>query len=224
MVFAQEMDKAIAKKVHKLLDAGFIREVYYSEWFTNVVMVKNANRKWRMCVDFTDLNKAYPKDCYPLLWIDLLVDSMIGQQLLSFMDAFSSYNKIKLEEYDKEKTPFITSQGLFSYKVMPFRLKNAGAMYQRLVNKMFIWQIGKNIEVYVDDMLAKSKEEEHHLDDLKEMFETLRLYEMKLNPNKCVFGVSSGKFLGFMVSQRGVEANLDKIQAILEINPPKNVK
>ena len=149
---------------------------------------------------------------------------MTGQQLLSFMDAFSSYNKIKLEEYDKEKTPFITSQGLFSYKVMPFRLKNAGATYQRLVNKMFIWQIGQNIEVYVDDMLVKSKEEEHHLDDLKEMFETLRLYGMKLNPNKCVFGVSSGKFLGFMVSQRGVEANLDKIQAILEINPPKNVK
>ena len=132
------MDKAIAKKVHKLLDAGFIREVYYFEWFANVVMVKNANRKWRMCVDFTDLNKAYPKDCYPLPWIDLLVDSMTGQQLLSFMDAFSSYNKIKLEEYDKEKTPFITSQGLFSYKVMPFRLKYAGATYQRLVNKMFI--------------------------------------------------------------------------------------
>ena len=89
---------------------------------------------------------------------------------------------------------------------------------------MFIQQIGRNVEVYVDDMLVKSKEEEHHLDDLKEMFETLRLYGMKLNPNKCVFGVSSGKFLGFMVSQRGVEANLDKIQAILEINPPKNVK
>ena len=80
MVFAQEMDKAIAKKVHKLLDAGFIREVYYSKWFANVVMVKNANRKWRMCVDFTDLNKTYPKDCYPLPWIDLLVDSMTGQQ------------------------------------------------------------------------------------------------------------------------------------------------
>ena len=107
---------------------------------------------------------------------------------------------------------------------MPIRLKNVGATYQRLVNKMFIQQIGRNVEVYVDDMLVKSKEEEHHLENLKETFETLRLYGMKFNPSKCVFGVSSGKFLSFMISQRGVEANLDKIQAILEINPPRNAK
>ena len=107
---------------------------------------------------------------------------------------------------------------------MPFRLKNAEATYQRLVNKMFIRQIERNVEVYVDGMLVKSKEEDHHLNDLRETFETLCLYRMKLNPSKCVFGVSSGKFLGFMVSQRGVETNLDKIQEILEMSPPKNVK
>ena len=101
---------------------------------------------------------------------------------------------------DQKKTAFITSQGLYCYKVMPFGLKNAGAIYQRLVNKMFNKKISKNMEVYVDDMLVKSKEELAHLDDLKETFATLKQYPMKLNLNKCVFGVASGKFLGFMVS------------------------
>ena len=117
---------------------------------------------------------------------------------------------------------FVTSQGLFCYKVMPFGLKNAGATYQRLVNKMFTPQIGWNIEVYVDEMLVKSKEEDHR--DLRETFGTHRLYRIKLNPSKCAFGVSSGKFLSFMVSQWGIKANPDKIQAILEMSPPKNVK
>ena len=153
-----------------------------------------------MCVDFTDLNKACPKDSYPLPRIDQLVDSTTGHQLLSFIDAFSGYNQIKMDEADKEKTSFITSQGLFCYKVMSFSLKNAGATYQRLVNYMFRPQIGRNVEAYVDDMLVKSLDEERHLDDLQETFDTLRRHQMKLNPNKCVFGVSLGKFLGFMVS------------------------
>ena len=140
------------------------------------------------------------------------------------MDAFSGYNQIKMDEADQEKTSFITSQGLFCYKVMPFGLKNAGATYQRLVNHMFRTQIGRNIEVYVDDMLVKSLDEERHLDDLQETFNTLRRHQMKLNPKKCAFGVSSGKFLGFMVSQRGIEANPDKSQAILDMEPPKNIK
>ena len=107
---------------------------------------------------------------------------------------------------------------------MPFRLKNAGATYQRLVNKMFSKQIGRNMEVYVDDMLVKSKEELTHLDDLRETFATLKQYQMKLNPSKCVFGVASGKFLGFMVSQRGIEANPEKLQAIINMASPKTVK
>ena len=162
-----------------------------------------------MCVDFTDLNKACPKDSYPLPCIDQPVDSTTGHQLLSFIDAFSRYNQIKMDEADKEKTSFITSQGLFCYKVMSFGLKNVGTTYQRLVNQMFRPQIGRNVKVYVDDMLVKSLDKEIH--DLQETFDTLRRYQMKLNPNKCAFGVSSGKFLGFMVSQRGIEANPDKI-------------
>ena len=109
----------------------------YLEWLANVVMVKKNNGKWRMCVDFIDLNKAYPKDRFPLPKIDQLVDSIVGHKVLSFMDAFSGYNQIMMDEEDHEKTAFITSQGLYCYKVMPFRLKNIGDTYQRLVNCMF---------------------------------------------------------------------------------------
>ena len=121
--------------------AGFIWEVHYPEWLANVFLVKKANGKWRMCVDFTDLNKACPKDSFPLPRIDQLVDSTIGHTLLSFMDTFSGYNQIRMADKDHEKTAFITSQGLYCYKVMAFGLKNAGATYQRLVNKMFSKQM-----------------------------------------------------------------------------------
>ena len=137
-VFAQERDKAIAEEVCKLLEADFIREIYYPEWLANMVMVKKPNGKWKMCMDFIDLNKACSKDSYLLPCIDLLVDLMAGHQLLSFMDAFSRYNQIRFNKADQEKTSFVTSYGLFCYKVMPFRLKKVGATYQRLVNKMFV--------------------------------------------------------------------------------------
>ena len=223
-MFAQERDKAIAKEVRKLLGSSFIREVYYPDWLANVVMVKKSNGKWRMCVDFTDLNRACPKDSYPFPRIDTLVDSMARHKLLSFMDTFSSYNQIKMNEGDQEKTSFVTSQGLFCYKVMLFGLKNAEVMYQKLMNKMFAHHIGRNVQVYVDNMLVKSQCENDHLNDLQETFDTLRSYNMKLNPSKCMFGVTAGKFLGFMVSQRGIEVNLEKVQAILKLEPPRTMK
>ena len=129
-----------------------------------------------------------------------------------------------MHEDDQEKTSFVTSQGLFCYRVMPFGLKNAGATYQRLMNRIFASQIRRNVQVYVDDMLVKSQREEDQLEDLKEIFDTLRSYNMKLNPRKCAFRVTAGKFLGFMVSQRGIEANPDKIRAIIEMKPSRNVK
>ena len=157
-----------------MLSVGFIQEVYYPNWLANVILVKKANGKWRMCVNFTDLNKAYPKDSFSLPRIDQLVDSTTEHRLPTFMDAFSRYNQIKMAEEDQKKTAFITSQGLYCYKVMPFELKNVEATYQRLVNKMFSKQIRRNMEVYMDDMLVKSNEEPAHLDDLKETFATLR--------------------------------------------------
>ena len=129
-----------------------------------------------------------------------------------------------MNEEDQEKTTFVTSQGLYSYKVMSFSLKNAGATYQRLVNHMFSKQIGRNMEVYMDDMLLKSKKAQLHLDDLKETFDTLRKYQMRLNQAKCVFGVLSGKFLGFMVFQWGIATNPKKVKAILDMTSPRNVK
>ena len=170
----QERDKAITEEVRKLLEASFIRDVYYPDWLANMVIVKKSNGKWRMCVDFMDLNRACPKDSYPFPRIDTLVDSTARHELLSFMDAFSGYNHIKMNEEDQEKTSFVTSQGLFCYKVMPFGLKNAGVTYQRLMNKMFVHQIGRNVQVYVDDMLVKSLRENDHLNDLQETFDTLR--------------------------------------------------
>ena len=143
--------------------------VHYPKWLANVILVKKANGKWRMCMDFTDLNRACLKDSFLLPRIDQLMDSTVGHKLLTFMDTFSGYNQIRMAEEDQEKASFIMSQGLYYYKVMPFGLKNAGSTYQRLVNKMFSKQIGKNMEVYVDDMLVKSREELTHLDDLKEM-------------------------------------------------------
>ena len=129
-----------------------------------------------------------------------------------------------MDEADQKKTSFVTSQGLFCYKLMLFGLKNIGATYQRLMNKMFVNHIGRNVQVYIDDMLVKSHREDNYLEDLKETFDTLRSYNMKFNLSKCAFRVMARKFLGFMVSQRGIEANPDKIRAIVEMALPKNIK
>ena len=222
--FAPERQKAINEEVGKLLQAKAIREVEYLKWLANVSLVKKENSKWWLCTDFTDINKACPKDSFPLPRIDLIVDAMAGHELLSFMDAFSGYNQISMDPNDQEKTSFVTGQGTYCYRVMPFELKNAGATYQRLVNKMFQKQIGTFMEVYIDDMLVKSIKAELHITHLAEAFQILKSYNMKLNPAKCTFGVSTGKFLGFIVNNRGIEANPDKIKAALDMLPPSNIK
>ena len=202
--FASERQKAINEEIGKLLQAQAIREVEYLEWLANVVLVKKANGKWRLCIDFTDLNKAFPKDSFPLPRIDLIVDATAGHELLSFMDAFSGYNQISMDPSDQEKTSFITGLGTYCYQGMPFGLKNAGATYQRLVNRMFHKQIGTFMEVYIDDMLVKLIKVELHITHLAEAFQVLRSYNIKLNPTKCAFGVSARKFLGFIVNNRGI--------------------
>ncbi|KAL0458956.1 UNVERIFIED_CONTAM: hypothetical protein Slati_0522800 [Sesamum latifolium] len=173
-----------------------------------------------MCIDFRDLNKTCPKDFYPLPRIDQLVDSTSGCELLSMMDASQGYHQIMLAPEDRKKVSFITSEGTFCYVAMPFGLKNAGATYQRLVDKIFGPQIGINIELYVDDMLVKSKKAEEHVKDLEETFSILRKYKLKLNPAKCAFRVQGGRFLGFMVTQRGIKANPLKIKAIIDMKAP----
>ena len=129
--------QALKDKVDKLLSCDFIKESYYPSWLANHVLVRNPNGKWRTCMDITDLNKACPKDSFPLPWIDQLVDATSGNQLLKFIDAYSRYNQIHMHVPDQEQTFFITDHDLYCYKVMPFGLKNVGANYQRLVNIMF---------------------------------------------------------------------------------------
>ena len=222
--FAPERQKAINEEVGKLFQAGAIREVEYPKWLANVVLVKKTNDKWRLCIDFTDVNRACPKDSFPLPRIDLIVDATTGHELLSFMDAFFGYNQISMDPDDQEKTSFVTAQGTYCYSVMPFGLKNAGATYQRLVNKIFQKQIGTTIEVYIDDMLVKSPTAKLHIAHLSKAFQILREYNMKLNPAKCAFGVSAGKFLGFKVNNRGIEINPDKIKVVLDMPSPSSIK
>nr|KYP73705.1 Transposon Ty3-I Gag-Pol polyprotein [Cajanus cajan] len=151
-------------------------------------MVKKPSGKWRMCTDYTNLNKACPKDAYPLPNIDRLVDGASGHKVLTFLDAYSGYNQIPMHLRDEEKTAFITDSANYCYQVMPFGLKNAGATYQRLMNQVFRHQLGRNMEVYVDDMVVKSGDLTKHVADLSEVFQQLRRYDMRLNPEKCVFG------------------------------------
>ena len=160
--------------------------------------------------DFTDLNDTCPKDYFPLPRIDSLIDVTTGHEMLSFMDGFSGYNQIKMHKNDIPKVSFITDLGVYCYLVMVFGLKNAGEIYQRLVNKIFAHLIGKTMEVYVDDMLVKSFFKANHVEHLREAFEVLRHHKMMLNPAKCAFGVGSGKFLGLMVSKRKLRLTLIK--------------
>lgn len=222
--FAPDRNEVIRGEISKLMEARIVREIHYPTWLANPVLVKKDDRVWRMCVDFTDLNKACPKDCYPLPRIDRLVDSTVGYVVFCFLDAFKGYHQILMNEEDQEKTSFITEFGTFCYTTTPFGLKNAGATYQRLVNKLFQHQIGRNMEVYVDDMLVKSRTLDHFTTDLREILGILRDSRMRLNPKKCTFGVRSGKFLDYMVSKEGIRANPDKLKAIMDMAPPQTIK
>ncbi|CAL8174235.1 unnamed protein product [Prunus armeniaca] len=175
-----------------------------------------ANGEWRMCQDYTDLNKACPKDSFALPRIDQLVDATASHELLSFMDAYSGYNQIFMHPGDCKHTTFIMDRGLYYYNVMPFSLKNAGATYQRLVNRIFAMHIGSIMEVHVDDIVVKSQTAEGHLENLALMLGILKDYRMRLNPTKYAFGVSSG--------QRGIEANPEKIKVIIDMERPKTQK
>ncbi|KAJ0489324.1 putative nucleotidyltransferase, Ribonuclease H [Helianthus annuus] len=221
---APERSLAACQEVEKLVSAGILREVKYQSWIANPVMVRKPDNSWRMCIDFKDLNKACPKDCYPLPEIDLKVDSLTGYPFKCFLDAYKGYHQILMKEEDEEKTAFHTDKGIFCYQKMPFDLKNAGATYQRLVDKAFESQIGRNMEAYVDDLVIKSKTEYQMLDDIQETFKNLRKINMKLNPEKCSFGFDEGKFLGHIVGKQSIKANPNKVKAVLEAKPPRTKK
>jgi hypothetical protein len=176
-----------------------------------------------MCVDYTDLIKHCPKDHFGLPRIDQVVDSMAGC-VLCFLDCYSGYHQIALKEEDQIKTAFITPYGTYAYKTMSFGLKNAGATYQRAIQMCFADQLHQNVEAYVDDMVIKTRNSDNLIADLEEMFNSLRRFRWKLNPTKCIFGVPSGKLLGFIVSNQGIKANPVKIMAITDMEAPAIIK
>jgi hypothetical protein len=227
---AGDRRKAIWDEVARLLASGFIKEVLHPNWVSNPVLVEKKKdepaivKVWRMCVDYTNLNKACPKDPFPLPRIDQVIDSTAGCKLLSFVDAYSGFHQIPLYEPDQIKTSFITTYGAYCYLTMPFGLRNAGATYQRCMQKCLHDQIYKNVQVYVDDVVIKTKESKTLIDDLRETFANLRRFRMKLNPAKCTFGVPAGKLLGFLVSSWGIEVNPGKIRAIERMKPPTDLK
>nr|GEV29452.1 reverse transcriptase domain-containing protein [Tanacetum cinerariifolium] len=179
---------------------------------------------WRMCVDFKDLNKACPKDGYPLPKIDWKVESLCEFPFKCFLEAYKGHHQIQMAKEDEEKIAFITSQGIFFYTKMPLGLRNMGATYQRLVDKAFHKQIGRNLEVYVDDLVMKSRREDEIVRDIEETFKIPREINMKLNPKKCIFGVEEGMFLGYKVNTKGLKVFLDKVDAVLSLSSPKCLK
>ena len=190
----------IKKELMKLLVDGFIREIQHLEWLANPVLVKKNSEDWRMCIDYTNLNKHCPKDPFDLPCIDQIIDSTAGLALLSFLDCYLGYHQIALHKEDQSKTSFITLFGAYCYMTMSFGLKNAGATYQRAIQACQSEQIGHNVEAYVDDVVVKTKDPSTLIADLKETFDNLQEYKWKLTPTKCVFGVPSEQLLGFLMS------------------------
>jgi hypothetical protein len=209
-------------EVKRLLSAGVIREVTYPEWLANIVMVKKANKKWRMCIDFIDLNKACPKDEFPLPRIGSLVDVAAISEFMSLLDCYSGYHQTWMKSEDEPKTSFITPSGTYCYLWMPEGLKNAGESLSRMTAKVLHSQNSINVLTYVDDIIVKSTKQENHVADLQETFANFRQAGLKLNPEKCVFGMKKGKFLGCLVLTKGIEANPSKIEAILWMEPPNS--
>jgi len=222
--FDEEKRKIIGDEIHKLLTAEFIKEVHRPDWLANPILVKKNNGKMRMCVDYTSLNKACPKVPFPLPRIDQIVDSTAGCETLSFLNAYSGYHQIKMKESDQLVTSFITPFGMYCYVTMPFGLRNAGATYQRCMLHVFGEHIGLTVEAYVDDIVVKSKKQANVIQDLEIAFSCLRTNKIKLNPKKCVFGVPQGMLLGYIVSQRSIEANPEKVLAIAKMGPIRDVK
>ena len=214
----------IKEEVTKQLKVGFIKLVHQAEWIDNVVLVHEKDGKVRLCVDFRDLTKACPKDDSSLPHIDVLVDNTTSSALMSFMDGFSGYNQIKMAPRDMTKTTFTMEWGIYCYIVMPFGLKNVSATYQRMATTLLHDIMHNEVEMYVDDMIVKANNREGHIVNLRKFFERIKEYRLRLNPQKCTFGITTRKLLGFLVSVRGIEDDPSMIKAILEMLQPKSEK
>jgi hypothetical protein len=221
---ADEKIEAAKTEVQRLLDAGFIREVVYPKWLSNVVMVRKKNGKCWMCTDFTDLNKCCTKNDFPLARIDQIVDSAAASEMVALLDCFSGYHQIWLWPEDEEKTSFITPFRTYCYLRMPEGLRNVGPTFSKMTKAALKDQVSRNILSYVDGIVMVSKKKENYIADLAETFVNMREAKLKLNSEKCVFEITKGKVLGCLVSTKGIEANPDKIRAITQMQPPQSKK
>ncbi|KAK1653499.1 hypothetical protein QYE76_071304 [Lolium multiflorum] len=221
-----EVLEEVKKEIKKMLDAGFIRPCRYAEWISNVVPVEKKDGRWRVAIDFRNLNSATPKDEYPMPVAETLINAAAGHKILSFMDGNAGYNQIFMAPEDIHKTAFRVpgSVGLFEYVVMTFGLKNAGATYQRAMNYIFHDLIGKLVEIYIDDVVVKSVATDGHLEDLRQVLDRTRKFGLRMNPKKCAFGVTAGQFLGFLVHERGIEIGLKSQEAVRTMKPPTTKK
>ena len=219
-----DVEEKIKFELQKLLKAKFVEEIKCPSWLTNIVLVKKKNDQIRFFVDLRDVNKAYPKDEFPLPNVDILLDAKAGHECFFFMDGYSGYNKILMDPVDAPKTTFRTPFGNYFYRVMPFGLKNANATYQRTMTSIFGDVLHKQVQDYVDDLVVKVKNLVEHLMHLRQVFERCREHSLRMNPAKYAFGVSSGKFLGFLVHHRGIDLDPTKAKAITTLSPPTILK
>jgi hypothetical protein len=221
---SDDMVKCAEDKVQKLLDAKIIREVQYPVWVANVVMVPKKNGNMRMCIDFTELNKACPKDPYPLPRIDIIIDQSAGCEMLSLLDCFSGYHQVWMRREDEAKTGFTTPFDIFCFVRMPEGLCNVRPTFNRMMKLILGSQLGRNASAYVDDIVIMSEKERNHIADLTETFDNMRRNRLKLSPRKCIFGIRNGQLLGCMVSKRGIQANPQKTEALRRMQPPSSRK
>jgi polyhydroxyalkanoate synthesis regulator phasin len=221
---SEEKVKAVEAEVQRLQDVKVIREVLYPVWLANTIPVKKKNGKWRMCVDFTYLNKACKNDDFPLERVDKIVDDADNSEMLSLMDMLSGYHQIRVRREDEEKTSFITPFRTFCFVRMPEALKNAGCTFSRMISIVLHPQLWRNILAYVDDIIVKSIQRRDHISDLAETFANLRAANLRLNPEKRVFGIHKGQVLGCLISTKGIEANPDKIKSMIDMQDPVSVK
>jgi hypothetical protein len=221
--FNPDIYDRVKEEVNQLLEANFIQPCWYTDWISNIVPVeKKGTSKIRVCIDFHNLNRATSKDKYPMPIADMLVNNWSGHKVIIFLDCNARYNQIFMAEEDMHKTTFRCPcfVGLFEWVIMTFGLKNAEATYQRAMNLIFHDLLSIVIEVYIDDIVVKSADLESDLANLHLAFERMHHFGLNMNPLKCAFGVSVGKFLGFVIHENGIEKYPKKIGAIQKVQAP----
>jgi len=207
-----------------MYDSEIIVPLMYSKWVSNIVSTRKKIDEIRLCIDFRNLNKVSLKDNYLVPKMDHITQTVVGSSKISFLYGFSCYNQVLSHPKDQDKTTFTTPWGNFTYVKMPFGLMNVRATFQREINIAFANESVRFIVIYLDDIIVYSKSDEEHLMHLKRFFEKCRRFVISLNPKKTMSGLEEGKLLGHIISKEGIKIDPKRIEAILKINHPINIK